>query len=384
MAASGLSIGGLTINNPLSSAGTQPANLGAQNYGQEAASAQNFAAANPNQALMETAGGKNVATTPTPVPAAPASASTGGLTTQQQQQLSATDQAISLDKQILAQEQANAPGTAANINLNALNAQASGTAANTVNPLYTQYLNQFLQEEAANQQAATAQNTMNIQGEQSSLGNTLAQNQLQENAAASTNALTQGNINAQQQNYQLQSGNAQNQKLQAIGQSIGSGNLGASGIGQQQIYQAENAKNTADAAQLGQFQYQRDTGNLSTQDTFAQLAQSSSYATTAEGQAETQTNFNLNDYLRQAANNDALYQQAAEGLHQTALSAQTWNTEANLIQQQIQAQTGGNGKNFAASEQAYGNLMTPITPVSASDFSNLNKSYDFGTGGATV
>lgn len=372
MAASGLSIGGLTINNPLSSAGTQPANLGAQNYGQEAASAQNFAAANPNQALMETAGGKNVATTPTPGPPAPAS---GGLTTQQQQQLSATDQAISLDKQILAQEQANAPGTAANINLNALNAQASGTAANTVNPLYTQYLNQFLQEEAANQQAATAQNTMNIQGEQSSLGNTLAQNQLQENAAASTNALTQGNINAQQQNYQLQSGNAQNQKLQAIGQSIGSGNLGASGIGQQQIYQAENAKNTADAAQLGQFQYQRDTGNLSTQDTFAQLAQSSQYATTAEGQAEAQTNFNLNDYLRQAAYNDSQYQQTLEGSRQEALSAATWNTEAHLIQQQIQAQTGGSGKNFVASEQAYGNLMNLISQPTAPSQSQFVTSY---------
>lgn len=314
------------------------------------------------------------------VPATHSPAATNnGLTSAQLAQLNGTNQIIGLDNAILAQEKANAPGTAATINLNALNAQASGKAAGTVNPLYTQYLNQYLQEEAANQQAAKSQNTLNIQGEQSSLQNTLAQNQLQENAAASTNALQQGNINVQQQNYQLDSGNAQNQKLQALHQAIGQGGLGASGLGQQQVYEAENAKNTADASQLGQFQYQRDTGNLSTQDTFAQLAQSSQYATTAEGQAETQTNFNLNDYLRQAAYNDTQYQQTLEASRQEALSAATWNTEAQLIQQQIQAQTGGSGKNFAASEQAYGNLMNPISMPSAPSTSQFMTQY-----GATV
>ena len=272
-----------------------------------------------------------------------------------------SSQISALLKSIQAETLANAPGTAASLNLNQLNAQAQNQAQSTVNPLYTQYLNQYLQEEAANKQAAQSQNTLNIQGEQTSLGNTLAQNQLSENAAASTNALQQGNINVQQQNYELQSGNAQNQKLQAIEGSIGSGNLGGSGIGQQQVYQAENAKNVADAAQRGAFQYQRDTSNLSTQDTFAQLAQSSQYATTAEGQAEAQTNFNLNDYLRQAAYNDSQYQQALETSRQEAITAQTGQLEAQSIQQQIQRFAPTGSKNYAASEQAYSNLLNPST-----------------------
>jgi|ERR1035437_2335353 hypothetical protein len=262
-------------------------------------------------------------------------------------------------KSIQAETLANAPGVAPSLDINALNAQAQSKAQGTVNPLYTQYLNQYLQQESANKQAAQSQNTLNLQGEQSNLGNTLAQNTLAQGAAGRGNALTQGNINAQQTNYQLQSGNAQNSKMQAIESTVGSGNLSASGLGQQQVYQAENSRNAADAAQSGQFQYQRDTSNLSTQDTFAQLAQSSQYATTAEGQQEAQTNFNLNDYLRQAAYNDTQYRQANESSRQQALTATGQQNEAQLIQEQLSAANPTGSKNYAAGEAAYSNLLNP-------------------------
>lgn len=333
-------------------------------YSQEVQASNQFASNNPGAALQETNSGNLVATNPSSGQTVQQSLQGAYQDYQSNQALlnqdnAQTAQISALLKSIQSEQQANAPGTAVSLNLNALNAQANQSAQNTVNPLYTQYLNQYLQEEAANQQAAQSQNTLNIQGEQSSLGNTLAQNQLQENAAASANALQQGNINVQQQNYQLTTGNAQNQKLQALGQGIGQGGLGASGLGQQQIYNAENARNTADAAQSGQFQYERDTGNLSTQDTFAQLSQSSQYATTAEGQAETQTNFNLNDYLRQAAYNDSQYQEALSASQQQAITATTSQNEAQLIQQQIAARDAAGSKNYAASEQAYNSLLNP-------------------------
>jgi len=285
------------------------------------------------------------------------------------------NQVNSMYAKILAQEQANAPGTAANINLNALNAQANQSAQNTVNPLYTQYLNQYLQNEAGNIAAAQQINTQNIGSEQLNLAQTQGKNTLQEQQAAAGNALQQGNINVQQQNYQLQSGNAQTQKLQAIRQASGSGNLGASGIGQQQVYNAENARNIADAAQLGQFQYQRDQSNLSTQDTFDQLAQSSLYAGQSEKAAEAATNFSLSDYMRQAAYNDQQYKESLESARQEAVSAGTWNTEAQLIQQSIAAQTQPGTKNYAASEQAYGNLMNPISMPSVPNQSQYVTQY---------
>lgn len=305
-------------------------------------------------------------------------------------------QIASLLKSIQAEEQANVPGVAPSLNLNAINAQAQAAAGNTVNPLYTQYMNEYNQQlatqsgtsdlgalgtastAALNNQAtglngtAEQQNTMNLQQEQASLANTQAQNQLAQNAAASSNTLSQGNINAQSQNYELNSAQAQNQKIASITQSIGSGNLGASGMGQQQLWQASLSKNIADAQQQGQYQYQRDTGNLSTADTFAQLAQSSAYAATAEGQEEKQTNFNLGEYLLQAAASDQSYQQASAASQQQALTATTQQNEATAVQNQLSSLNPTGSKNYAAGETAYSNVLNPSTSLptapSASDY----------------
>lgn len=260
--------------------------------------------------------------------------------------------------QALDQQLANKPVAPA-LNLNAINSSAQSAAQNTVNPLYTQYLNQYLQEESANQQAAQAQNTLNIQGEQSNEANTLAENTNAKTAAASTNALTQGNINAEQTNYQLTSGNAQNAKLAALTASNGAGGISSSGLGGQQVYEAENARNTADAAQNSSFQYQRNSSNLSTQDTFAQLAQSSLYAQTQEGEQEAQSNFNLNDYLRQAAYNDSQYKETLAASQQEAITAQTYQNEAQGIQSALNPYATSNPGQYAAGESAYAGLLSP-------------------------
>lgn len=295
------------------------------------------------------------------------------LTNQNNAQLSSLD---SLLQSIQAEEQANVPGVAPTLNLNALNAQAQSQAQNTVNPLYTQYLNEYNQELSADQQAAQSQNTLNLQSEQAALGNTLAQNTQAQTYAGQENAATQGNINAEAQNYQLQSGNAQTAKVQAISSQLGSGNLGASGMGQQQLWQAENTRNIADAAQQGQYQYQRNTSNLSTADTFAQLAQSSLYAQTGETEQEAQTNFNLNDYLRQAAANDTAYTQQLQASQQLAQTAQAQNILAQEVQSALSAANPTGSKNYAAGETAYApQLQTsslPTAPDLASALQNLN------------
>lgn len=282
-------------------------------------------------------------------------------------------------KAIAAETAANAPGTAPTLDLNAIQSQASQAANNAVNPLYTNYLNQYLQGEAANQQAAQQQNTLNLSGEQNALSDTLAKNTLAQNQAGATNALTQGNINASQQNYELQSGNAQNAKLQAIQANIGSGNLGGSGLGQQQIYNAENTRNAADAAQRGQFQYQRDTSNLSTQDTFAQLAQSSQQASTGEGLQEAQTNFNLNDYLRQAAQHDQAAEAQLEASRQQALTSAQQNSEAQLIQQQLNG-LNLNSKDTIAANQRYQPYLQTTAAPSFDLTSLLNGVPNYGSG----
>lgn len=284
--------------------------------------------------------------------------------------------AAALYQQILAEEKANAPGVAPTLNLSALNASAQAQAGSTVNPLYTQYMNEYLQTEAANQTAAQSQNTLNLQQEQAALGNTLAQNTQAQNYAGQTNAATQGNINTEAQNYQLQSSQAQNAKVQALQASNGSAGLSSSGYGQAQLWQAENTRNIADAAQQGQYQYQRNTSNMSTQDTFAQLAQSSAYAQTGEGEQEAQTNFNLNDYVRQAAANDQAYTQSLQTWEQQAQTSTAQNLEAQAVQSALNAYSG---KTYAAGVSAYAPQLTTTAAPAAPDINSYLSQLTPGT-----
>jgi hypothetical protein len=288
-----------------------------------------------------------------------------------------SSQIASLLQQIQAEEQANVPGVAPTLDLNALNAQAQSQAQSTVNPLYTQYMNKYLQTEAADQQAAQAQNTLNLQGEQAGLANTLAVNTQAQNYAGQQNAAQQGNINVEAANYQQQSGLANTAKVQALQSANGSGGLSQSGYGQGQLWQAENQRNIADAAQQGQFQYQRNTANMSTQDTFAQLAQSSLYAKTGEAEQEAQTNFNLNDYLRQAAANDQAYTQSLQTWEQQAQTSTAQSLLAQSVQGQLQNYTG---KTYAAGEQAYAPQLTTTSAPSAPDINSYLSQLTPGTG----
>lgn len=289
----------------------------------------------------------------------------------------------STNKALLAAIQAQAPGKAATLDINALKSQANAQAEKGVNPLYTNYLNDYLQKEAGDIATAQGQNTMNINAEQLGLANTLQTNALGQKQAGATNELTQGNINASQQNYQLQSGMAQNQKLAAIGHAIGSGNLGTEGLGGQQLWDAENSKVVADAAQAGQFQYQRDTSNLSTQDTFDQLALSSQQATSGEAGQEKQSNFNLSNYLREAAHNDSQYRQGLESQRQQAITAAQQNYLAQGVQSQI-SNLGLNSKDLAVTNNVYSPYMQTTTMPGANELASLGNTYSTANFGKDV
>ena len=290
------------------------------------------------------------------------------------------------------QEVANTTPFAGNIDLNALQAQAQSQAQNSVNPLYTNYLNQYFQGlagQAGSSDVNTSKmppiqeiysglngvaeqyNTLNIQAEQAALANTLAQNTQAQNYAAQQNAATQGNINAQATNYQLNAGNANNAKMQVLQQTLGSGGLAGSGYGQSQLWQAENMRNAADAQQQGQFQYQRNVGNMSTQDTFAQLAQSSAYAQTSEGEQETATNLTLIIILRQAALSDQTNQEAIATAQQNAINSATSQYMAQNVTNAL-APYQSNAQQYGMGMQQYASYLNPSSSMSsAPDISSM-------------
>lgn len=294
----------------------------------------------------------------------PSANSNNPLVAQGQAQVASNQQFISsqqnqlaaLDRQIQQLIQAQAPGVAPTLDINAIRSSAQAAANNQVNPLYTQQLNEYLQNEAASKAEQEQQNQLSIRNAQEQLSNTLAQNTQAEQYAGQQNAAQQENINAQASNYQLNSGNAQEQKLTALRNSLGSGGLAGSGLGSQQLWMAENQKNVEDAQQQGQFQYNRNVANMATQNTFAELAQSSSFANTQEKSQEAQANFSLNSYLRQQSYAEQKAQEALQQWKQQALTAAIQNNMANTISQQLQGMNLSD-KNMAAAQARYGGYL---------------------------
>ena len=162
---------------------------------QEYQASQQFESQHPGQALQETNTSNLVATDPNSGVKSTqsiADALQASINQSQAQEAQLSDKTSAYLKSLVAEEAANAPGNPISIDTNAIQSQAKANAANTVNPLYTQYMNNYLQELNANNEAAKAQNELNIGTERTAEGNTLAQNQLAVNAAAATNAGTQG------------------------------------------------------------------------------------------------------------------------------------------------------------------------------------------------
>lgn len=333
-----------------------------------------------NQGGLQNTAQPSGPTMPTQPTTTPSTGSNSNASLQALQQMAA--QQNSYYAQLLAAEKAAIPPTGltgAQLNLPQLQNSANSQASTTTNALYNQYINEYAQNLAQSQSIATQQNAYNIQGIQQTEANTLAQNQLSQNAAASSNELTQGNINAQQQNYQITTGDAQAQKIQALQSANGAGGLGSSGAGQQQVWMAENQRNLADAAQSNSFQYQRDTSNLSTQDTFAQLAQSSLYAQQGANTQEAATNFNLQSYIAQSNANDQLYQQQLQQELPGATEATYQNLLSTSLQNEINSKNLGSGQ-LSATEQEFAPELNAVqaptfTAPSLSDTQEGNYGY---------
>lgn len=267
------------------------------------------------------------------------------------------DQYGKLLQQILATERSlSQKPLAPTLDYNAIQANAKAAATANVNPLYTQKLNEYLQNEAAAKTEQQNANQLAIQSAQSSLQNTLGQNQIAQGTAEQKNALNVGNINQQESNYQTNQGTSFDMKRRALQESLGAGNLTASGVGQQQLWQAENLRHVEEAQQTGQFQYNRNMANLEKSNTFAQLAQSGEYAKTQEGQAEAKANFDLNSYLRQASYEEEKFREENEQQKQADILNQTNEASKQQVAQFV-AQFKNNPAIYNAALNAYGGLM---------------------------
>ncbi len=245
------------------------------------------------------------------------------------------------------------PPTAPTLDLNSIRAGAASEASNAVNPLYTKYLNTYLQNEAAGIAAQKAQNTSTIGNLQGQLANTLAGTQNTRTATQQNTEAGLADIAAQQQNYlRTQGTNFENQRQGMLNTE---GTLAGSGLGQQKDIQSQIAQQNTEAAQQQQYKYSAQQKNLFENQTFAQLANSDELARLKETEGENTTNFNLKDYLNQAADGEANFQKENEVQKQQALQAATSSAFKSRLLAALEPYKGNAGV-YGAGLQQYGGL----------------------------
>lgn len=245
---------------------------------------------------------------------------------------------------------ASRPVAAPVLNTNAILAQSRAAAANKVNPLYTQYLHQYLQNEVAAKKAQQAQNQATIKNLQAQEANALQGNQLTRTATADNTQAALGNINQQEQTYQQETGLQSDQARQALLNNQGA--LAGSGLGQQQDTQAQELRNIKEAAQEGQYTYSRQQHQLFSNQTFDQLANSDALSKLKETEGENASNFSLNNYLRQAADAEFQFRTQNRQQHEQALNASTQSLYQHNIINAIN-QYRNNPALYDAAYQAY-------------------------------
>lgn len=218
------------------------------------------------------------------------------------------------------------------------NAQAQAANPNSaVNQLYQSQLNNYLQNAAAQQKLAQQQQQQSVTQAQQALANTQAQLGQAQQYTGQQTALDIGNIGNQQRAYEANQGLQGEQSLAALRQQLGQSGTGASGIGQQQEFQQNLARQIQEGQQESSFQYQRNTSLLGEQNTFAQIAQSGKYAQTQEGEKESQANLDLNKFLQQAAYFQTQAEAELSQWQQNAQFAAAQNAAAQQVSQFIQS-----------------------------------------------
>jgi len=178
-------------------------------------------------------------------------------------------------------------------NYTAISAQARSNAEGAVNPLYTNYLNDFLAKQASNQQTRQADYTTNVKNLQDTLQQNLEQNALDKARTGEDVANKEAQIANQADQFQTDSGMQYERDRMALAKQASMG-----GLGQQTQQNAQLDRNTQEGRQVAKFQEAKSQQELFKGRTFADLAKSGELAQLNTAKGEAKAKFDLEDYMK--------------------------------------------------------------------------------------
>lgn len=234
------------------------------------------------------------------------------------------------------------------------NAQSAATA--TVDPVYQDKLNQYLQQE----QLTTSQNTTAEQEAEADATSTLA-NQTADNATSQSRAqqdqTTQtGDVNENENNAQTDTGTAFDAARTALLGNVANSGLTTSGIGQNQTQQQINNRNQSETESTEGFDNsRRDIATAATR-TFQDLATSNTRNTAAAATTTSRAKQTLQDYIDNANLAEQQERTSNESDEQAAIASATNDNYSKGVQNFIASLIGSGtpAQDVQLAAQVYG------------------------------
>lgn len=228
--------------------------------------------------------------------------------------------------------------TAPYLDVNAIRSQARASATSNVNPLYDLKLNSYLQNEALQTQQNQTYRDQQIKNYQDTLSTQLQGNQLGRDKIGQNTDSALANIANQEGNYQAQTGmQADASRRQLLNNQ---GALAGSGVGQQADLQSQQMRGLKEGAQEQAFKYSAETHQQLKNQTLDQLANSDVLANLSEQRGETTSQFDLNNYLRNASFQEGNFRTSNEQSRQGDIDRQTAKSQTDLILKALQPYLG--------------------------------------------
>lgn len=235
-------------------------------------------------------------------------------------------------------------------------ATAGATAANTVNPVYQDKLNQYLAKVQASLAQKQTQVTRNKQDITTALTQALEDSALSR-ARTQENTTTQlGDITANENSWQRQEGRQFDAARMALLDSIGNSGLGESGIGRQQEANAITDRNLQSEDQTRAFNNQRrDIQTIATR-TLADLDRSDARQKTSSQRATEDQDIDLNNFIQNANLDEQSFRATNEMERIGAINSATQSAYSQMVAQAIQALAGSGARaqDIALFRQVYG------------------------------
>lgn len=204
------------------------------------------------------------------------------------------------------------PPVAANFNISQNWAKARSQAEAAVNPLYVKKLNDFLERqkvELARKNEDIARSNSQLE---EILKNAMESSDISRTRTSEDVTKELSNIADTQQNFQQDTGQQYDQARSALQGNLAQSGLTTSGLGQQQLEQANTQQNIEEGRQVKSFNMQKETQQLFRTRTFEDLARSDVLQKRKESAGKELNKIDLDRYIQDQVYNEAQTRQQLE------------------------------------------------------------------------